>query len=191
MDRLINALKGHAGGLDLGQGQPRFGTISSFDPSTYAARVLLQPEGVLSGWLPVLSPWIGAGWGIACPPSIGDQVLVLSQEGHAEHGIVIGAAYSEQARPPIVQGGTVPSGEAVVFHASGAYLRLANDGGFIISAADGKQVTVIGDLVVTGSISDQNGAHKTVADLRSAHNEHVHGGVASGNANTIGPDKTI
>src|SRR5437763_55311 len=101
MDRLINSLEAHAGGLDLGQGQPRFGIVSSFDPSRYAARVTLQPEGVLSGWLPVISTWIGTGWGLACPPSIGDQVLVLAHEGHADHGVIIGGAYSDQTRPPM------------------------------------------------------------------------------------------
>ncbi len=191
MDRLINALKAHAGALDLGGGQPRFGTISSFDPNSYAVRVLLQPEGVLSGWLPVLSPWIGAGWGIACPPSVGDQVMVLSQEGHAEHGIVIGGAYSEQMRPPTIDGAAVPPGEAVLFHASGAYLRLANDGGLVISASNGGNIIVKGDLVVTGNISDQNGEHQTLADLRNAYDKHVHEGVASGTAATLGPNVTV
>lgn len=191
MDRLINALKAHAGGLDLGRGQPRFGTVSSFDPNSYAVRVLLQPEGVLSGWLPVLSPWIGAGWGIACPPSVGGQVMVLSQEGHAEHGVVIGGAFSEQMRPPAIEGAAIPSGEAVLFHASGAYIRLGNDGSLIISAANDGHVTVAGDLIVTGNISDQNGEHRTLADLRRAHDEHVHGGVASGEADTLGPNQTV
>ena len=36
---------------------PRFGTVSSVDPGTATARVTLQPEGVLSGWLPLLTPW--------------------------------------------------------------------------------------------------------------------------------------
>lgn len=191
MDRLINALKAHAGGLDLGQGQPRFGVIASFDPNTYAARVMLQPEGVLSGWLPVLSAWIGAGWGLACPPSIGNQVLVLPQEGNAEHGVIVGGAFSAQARPPTIDAGTVPSGEAVLFHASGAYLRLGNDGSFVIAAANGNRVTVIGDLVVTGDISDQNGTHRTVADLRTAYDQHTHGGIAAGSGETAEPNLTV
>jgi phage baseplate assembly protein V len=191
MDRLINAMKAHAGGLDLGQGQPRFGTISSFDANSYAARVLLQPEGVLSGWLPVLTPWVGAGWGLACPPTVGEQVLVLSQEGHAEAGVIIGGAYSEQMRPPAIGGSAVPSGEAVLFHASGAYLRLANDGGFVISAASGSQVTILGDLVVTGNVSDQNGQHGALADLRTAYDQHWHSGVVSGSANSAAPNVTV
>jgi phage baseplate assembly protein gpV len=177
--------------MDQTRGQPRFGVITSFDPSSYAARVTLQPEGVLSGWLPVLSSWIGAGWGLACPPSPGDQVLILPQEGNAEHGIVVGRAYSEQVRPPQVGGTAVPSGEAVLFHASGAYLRLGNDGSFVLGAASGKQVTVLGNLVVTGDISDQNGAHQTLAALRTAYDQHTHGGIASGSAITSGPNLTV
>lgn len=191
MDRLINSIKAHAAGLDLGQAQPRFGIVTSFDPNSYAVRVTLQPEDVLSGWLPVLSTWIGAGWGLAAPPSPGDQVLVLSQEGHAEHGVIVGGAYSEQALPPSIGGAAVPSGEAVLFHASGAYLRLGNDGSFVLNAASGKPVTVIGDLIVTGNISDQNGAHGTLADLRNAHDQHVHGGVTAGEAETAAPNLTV
>ena len=63
MDRFLNTLKAHAAALDRAQGQSRFAIVSSVDPSAYAARVLLQPEAVLSGWLPILSPWVGSGWG--------------------------------------------------------------------------------------------------------------------------------
>ncbi len=55
MERLLNVIKQHAGGLDQGGGQPRFGIVTSVNPAAATARVTLQPEGVLSGWLPVLS----------------------------------------------------------------------------------------------------------------------------------------
>jgi hypothetical protein len=35
-------------------------------------------------------------------------------------------------------------------------------------------VNITGNLVVTGNISDQNGAHGTLAALRNAHDTHVH-----------------
>ena len=69
MDRFLNAVKSQAGALAHGLGQPRFGIVTSVDPQNATARVLIQPEAVLSGWLPVLSPWIGSGWGMSCPPS--------------------------------------------------------------------------------------------------------------------------
>ena len=34
----------------------RVGLITSFDPGAWAVRVALQPDGFLSGWLPLASP---------------------------------------------------------------------------------------------------------------------------------------
>ena len=53
MDRLLNALKLHAGGMDLHGAEPRLGIVTSYDPTNAAARVMIQPENTLSGWLPV------------------------------------------------------------------------------------------------------------------------------------------
>lgn len=162
MERFLNALKSQAGALDQGLAQPRFGTVTSVDPNTASARVLLQPEAVLSGWLPVLSPWIGAGWGMSCPPSPGDQVLVLAQEGDAEHGVIVGRAFSEVASPPAAL-----SGELWLVHATGSFVKLLNDGTIQMAG----NVTVTGDLRVTGNVSD---GHGKLADLRAHYNGHHH-----------------
>ena len=162
MDRFLNALKSQAGALDQGLAQPRFAIVTSVDPNTATVRVLLQPEAVLSGWLPVLSPWIGAGWGISCPPSPGDQVLVLSQEGDAEHGVVVGRAFSAATPSP-----TAPVGELWLVHATGSFIKLVNDGTVQIEGI----VSISGNLHVTGSISD---AHGKLSDLRSHYNLHHH-----------------
>lgn len=152
----MNALKAQASALDRAQGQARFGEVASSDAARHAVRVRVQPEGVLSGWLPVASPWVGAGWGIFCLPSPGDQVLVLAQEGDAENGVVVGGCFSDRrAAPP----GAV--GELVLRHASGATLRLANDG----------TVRIAGDLHVAGRIFDSHGALDT---LRLHYNMHGH-----------------
>lgn len=158
MDRFLNAVKAHAAALDRGQGQPRFGVVTSVDPARYAARVKLQPEGVLSGWLPILSPWIGAGWGMFCPPAPGDQVLVLAQEGEAEHGVIVGACFSDRRRAP---DGAV--GEVVLVHRSGSSFRLANDG----------TVRIVGDLHVAGEVFDRHGS---LDGLRDHYNIHSHPG---------------
>jgi len=164
MDRFMNVMKAHAAALDRGQGQARFGVVASTDPARYAVRVRLQPEGVLSGWLPVLSPWIGAGWGVFCPPAPGDQVLVVAQEGEAEHGVVVGACFSD--RRPAPEGAV---GELVLRHATGTTLRLANDGTVRIVGT----VHVQGDLHVTGQLHDSHGALDT---LRQHYNQHTHPG---------------
>jgi phage baseplate assembly protein gpV len=156
MDRFLNAIKAQSSALDQMQAQPRFALVSSVDPDTYAARVLLQPEGVLTGWLPILSPWIGAGWGAVCAPTPGDQVLVLAQEGDAEHGVIVGRAFSDQARPP-----SAPAGELWLVHASGSFLKLQNDG----------TVQVSGDLHVNGDVFDNHGA---LSQLRDHYNQHTH-----------------
>jgi phage baseplate assembly protein gpV len=169
MDRFLNEMKIHAGTLDQRIGQPRFALVSSFDPATYTARVLLQPEGVLSGWLPVLSPWLGAGWGFAAPLPPGTQVLVVAQEGASEQGVVIGAAFSQLAPPP-----AAAVGEIWLQHQSGSFLKLSNDGSIAGQASQFTltgNLTVSGNIVASGNVSDKLG---TLAVLREDYNAHTH-----------------
>jgi phage baseplate assembly protein gpV len=166
MQRFFNSLKAQAGALDGAHGRPRFGTVASVDPARHAARVTLQPEGVMTGWLPVLSPWVGAGWGMAILPAPGQQVMVLPQDGEGEHGVVIGGAWSDASMTP-----GSPVGELWMVHQSGSFLKLLNDG----------TVRINGDLRVTGEIYDRHGS---LDRLRGNYNEHVHGGVQSGSAET-------
>ena len=156
MDRLLNTLKAQGASQDQAAGVPRFGTVSSVDPATATARVMLQPEGVLTGWLPLLSPWVGNGWGLVCSPSPGDQVLVLPQEGDAEHGLIVAACWSSKATPP-----AAPPGEFWLVHRSGSSLKLQNDGA----------VHVNGDLHVAGDVYD---SHGSMTALRAHYNTHVH-----------------
>ena len=156
MDSLLNALKAQGSNQDQTSGTPRFGLVTSVDPLTATARVMLQPEGVLTGWLPLLTPWVGNGWGLVCPPSPGTQVLVLPQEGDAEHGLIIAASWSAQTSPP-----ATPVGEFWLVHQSGSYLKLANDG----------TIQIKGDLHIAGDVYDQHGP---MSALRSHYNAHVH-----------------
>ncbi len=156
MDRLLNSLKGHSGAQDATTGQPRFGKVTSVDPVQGTARVQLQPEGVTTGWLPVLSPWVGDGWGLSCPPSPGDQVLILPQEGDAENGVVIGRSWSQTAATP-----QTAVGELWLTHRSGSYVRLLNDG----------TIGIRGDVHVDGDIYDRHGS---LAGLRDVYNRHTH-----------------
>lgn len=175
MDRFLNAMKGQAGAMDAATGRPRFGVVTSVDPARGTARVCLQPEGVLTGWLPVLAPAVGAGWGMWCPPSPGDQVLVLPQEGDAEHGVVAGRAWSEAARPPLdASGAAAPAGELWLVHRSGSFLKLCNDG----------TVQVQGDLHVAGDVFDRHGS---LAALRGHFNAHRHPDPQGGTTGAASP----
>ncbi len=156
MDRFLNTIKAHASALDRGAGQPRFGTVTSVDPSRPAARVALQPENVMTGWLPVLSPWVGNGWGLACVPSPGDQVLVIAQEGDSDHGVIVGRAWSDQSRTP-----QAPVGELWLVHQTGSFLKLCNDG----------TIQMQGDLHVAGDVYDRYGC---LNRLRQHYDAHTH-----------------
>ncbi len=163
MDTFLNLVKSHASQLDQGWAQPRLATISSVDPATYTARVTVQPEGLLSGWLPVTGTWVGNGWGMACAPMPGDQVVVLWQEGDAEQGLIIGRLWS-QATP----GPNAPPGEFWLVHATGSYLKLHNDGSIESNAATW---THHGNFVATGDVSDGRGP---LSALRNDYNVHTH-----------------
>lgn len=118
--------------------EARAGIVRSYDPDSGAARVEFvdrsQPEDgaepFLSGWLPVTSPWVGNGWGMDAPPSVGDQVEVKFFGGDIENGYVCGRLYSDADRPP-----GAPSGEFWVVHASGSALKFRNDGTVEVKAA--------------------------------------------------------
>ena len=173
MDRFWNAVKGRAGGLDGLAGVARFGLVSSYDPANYAARVMLQPENILSGWLPILSSWVGAGWGLAAPLTPGDQVLVLMQEADSEHGVIAGCVWSAVDKPLLA-----PSGELWVQHQSGSFLKLHNDGTISMQAPT---VLISGNLMVSGDIADQNGIHGSLASLRNGYDAHTHPDAQGGN----------
>lgn len=166
MEDFWNAVKGRAAALDGLSAQARFAVVASFDAASYAARVTLQPEGVLSGWLPVLAGWVGGGWGMAAPLSPGDQVLVLGQEGDAEQAVVLGRLWSNVDAAP-----AAPVGEMWLVHASGSFVKLRNDGTVAMKATT---VSIEGDLVVSGNISDRGGSHGSLDTLRQAYDGHTH-----------------
>jgi hypothetical protein len=156
MDDFFDMLNLKADRTRSGMAQPRMGVVTSSNPQTATAKVLLQPEGVLTGWLPVLTQWAGSGWGMVCPPSPGDQVLIIPQEGDAQHGLIIGRLFSNLVRPPAAD-----PGEITLTHQSGCSIRLLNSG----------VVAIQGDLHVSGNVYDSHGA---VSKLRNDYNAHIH-----------------
>jgi phage baseplate assembly protein V len=156
IDLLTNAIKSHAAPLDQATGQVKYGTVTSVNAQSGMARVMIQPDAVLSGWLPVLTQWVGNGWGMVCPPSPGDQVLLVPQEGDIEQAIIIGRTFSRQSMPPVA-----PVGEFWLVHQSGSSLKLCNDG----------TIRVTGDLHVAGDVYDRVGP---LSQLRTHYNEHTH-----------------
>ena len=163
MDAFLNLLRGHATQLDQAWAHPRIAVVTSVDSATFTARVTVQPEGVLSGWLPIAAPWVGSGWGMVCAPSPGDQVVVIWQEGDAEQGVIVGRLWSNATAPP-----NAPAGELWVVHQTGSFIKLHNDGSI---ASQSATWTHTGDLRVSGDVFDMHGS---LAQLRGHYNEHTH-----------------
>jgi phage baseplate assembly protein V len=210
VNKLINVINGLNDVAQSNTSPMRIAIISAYDPANYCAKVLVQPEGVETGWLPVFSPWIGNGWGMFCPPNIGDQVKVHFQEGDFESGVVALRSFNDVDRPL-----NVPPGEFWLVHQSGSFLKFHNGGnvelvtnanltatvGGTLNATVAGAATmsaaswaVTGNMVVTGSIS----ASGTISDhlgtmdaMRTIYDSHTHGGVATGGSNTNTPNQTM
>ncbi|WP_316853454.1 phage baseplate assembly protein V [Ralstonia holmesii] len=112
-----------------GKSHSKAGIVTSYDPGTASARVRLQPidpdqpDNSLTGWLPVCTPWVGNGWGLDAPVSIGDQVIVQFIDGEVENGFITCRLFSDAQRPTGAQ-----SGEFFLTHESGSKLQFHNDG---------------------------------------------------------------
>jgi phage baseplate assembly protein gpV len=141
MKHFLNAIKSTAQQATQARSATRHGIVTSFDPNTYTVKVKLQPEGVLTGWIPLKSAWVGNGWGLFCPPSIGDAVEIDFQEDDSGVGCVGWRFYNDIDRPL-----PCPSGEFWLVHRKGASLKFLNDGTVECQAAKDLNVTVNGDL---------------------------------------------
>jgi hypothetical protein len=96
-------------------------------------------------------------------------VFVLPQEGDAEHGVVVGRVWSQNAATP-----DTPVGELWLTHKSGSYIRLLNDG----------TISMHGDLHVDGDVYDRHGS---LAALRGHYNQHRHSDPQGGQTDLPAP----
>jgi hypothetical protein len=153
MHEFLNGVKAKAQMANQGK-STRQGTISGYDPSTYSVKVTIQPDGVLTGWIPLKSVWIGNGWGLFSPPSIGDAVEIDYQEADGFGGSVGLRFFNDQDRPL-----PCPSGEFWLVHESGASFKSTNDGkltltdpsGTVVSLTNDGNLTITGNLIVSGN----------------------------------------
>lgn len=146
MDALLSQMRMQAHIAMNSRATTQIGIVNGYDPNTYTARVLLQPNNTLTGWLPILSPWVGNGFGLFVPPNIGDVVEIEFQEGSFAVGMICMRRFNNDARPL-----PVPSGEAWLFHESGSYIKLTNDGKIEINGNTEITLTADGDVNITVS----------------------------------------
>ena len=180
---IAEGIKRHASALALQLGQPRFGTVQSVDTATYTAKVMLEPDGILTNWLPIKSLWIGSGWGLVCPPNAGDQVICVPHDGDPDNLVIVGSVYSQQQVPPDGN-----QGEFWLVHQTGSSVKLTNAGSVDVVGVNMATMTVGGSSLVmtptgialTSSVLTHNGV-----DIGYV---HEHGGVTPGGSNTGPPD---
>nr|WP_277629120.1 phage baseplate assembly protein V [Pantoea ananatis] len=175
----------------------RQAVITAYDPASYAVKVQLQPTGEETGWIPLSSPWAGNGWGMAAGPAIGAVVEVEFDSGLMGAGMAAGQFYNDSDRCP-----GPPSGEFWLVHVSGSVLKFLNSGDVLIRSATkliydapahhftGGDVLMDSNLKVVGDISDNNGIHGTVQQIRTTYNGHTHHENGQG-SNTSQPNQQL
>ncbi len=127
IESLMNATRQHMGDNSIG---PRTGTISSYDAGNGVVKVLIQPEGRETNWLPLDCPGVGNGWGVQIGPQIGDEVTVAFDSSDPNQGRVT-ARHTNPLNRPLA----VPSGEIWMVHKSGSLLKFNNDGTVTLHSA--------------------------------------------------------
>src|SRR5450755_4637887 len=115
MNGLRNHMRLEAERAQSIEARTRIGIVDGYDPSHYSVKVRIQPENILTGWMPLTSPWVGNQWGMYAPPSLGDIVDVHFQQNSSNAGFVVQKFFSNTVKPL-----AVPSGEFWLAHKSGS-----------------------------------------------------------------------
>lgn len=198
MRALLNAMAANAQQTSAGDSGTRQGIITAYDPDSYAVKVQLQPTGEETGWIPLSSPWVGNGWGLAAGPMIGAEVEVEFDSGLMGAGMAAGQFYNDEDRCP-----GPPSGEFWLVHKSGSLLKFLNTGEVLLSAKlkmtydapahhfTGGDVTMGNNLIVVKDISDNNGTYGTVQKVRTTYNGHTHPENGDGGGTTSKPNQQL
>jgi len=149
----------------------RIATVAEVDAGSARARVHFGGEAV-SDWLPWCAMAAG-GIRVWAPPVVGEQVAILAPGGETAAGVIVGSLFSAANAAP---------------SSDGAECRIAL-GPASISISEGALVLALGGSTVT--ISPSGVAIEGGELIHNGINvgaTHVHGGVASGVAQTDEPE---
>ena len=154
----------------------RLGRIAAVDHD--AARCRVQTGGNLTGWLPWLAQRAGTTrtW---CPPTVGEQVIILSPSGEPAGGIVLTGLYSELVEAPSTASAEhiteYPDGARIAYNLATGAMSIT---GIQSLTIDCPQITITGAITQTGGNLSSNGI---------VLHTHKHGGVMSGGSQTGTP----
>lgn len=149
--RYLNAIRTHAAGQDAQAPVARWGIVTSADPGSMTVKVTIQPEGIQTDWMPLLSSTVGNGWGLVHVPPVGSHVFLMPDAGDHNSYVVVGATWSNAARPPA----GVKQGEVVLVHSTGSKISMTNDGKVTVADAGGCSLafTNDGNAILTGNLN--------------------------------------
>jgi len=166
IDVLLNHMR-HQAQLVLSQvAFSRMGTIKAFDKTTYRAQVQIEPfddedpNNSVTAFLPILSPWVGNGWGIVGSPEIGSSCMVHFSEGNYNAGVVSLMLFNQSFAPPEVE-----DGELWLVHASGTAIKLTQDGKLLLNGNDSVEI---------GKLSEGNLKKLMTETAMAVYNNHTH-----------------
>lgn len=122
----------------------RVGIISSYDPSTHAVKLTMQPEGDQTGWMPIATQGVGNGFGVYSGPTLGESVVVAYHDAEQEAGIIIGRLPTNDETPIETQ-----SGEYIAQTPWGSFVKLLKDGSVAVQDKAGASIVLDGQGNVT------------------------------------------
>ena len=194
--KLMNAMRAQASLAGGTKADEKDGTITSYDPNAYAVKVMIEPDGYETGWIPLPSCFVGKGYGAYFGPEIGQAVSVTFAEGDKDNGR-ISKFFFNNVEVPIGGANAVQSGEILLADKLGNSIRFSPvQNKFIIAAgkeadlnvgtnlnvvvAGNMTVTVTGNLNITAAGGD-------IVVNGISHINHVHGSVATGSGQSSKP----
>lgn len=118
---------------------PRIGLVVNYDPKRFAVKVQLQPEGTITGWIPLTAVAIGNQFGVLHAPNIKDQVEVHFGEGDQLAARVMTRHFSKVDVAPELQ-----AGEYAQIHQTGSQIRQSADGTVRIAGAGDVSTGTVG-----------------------------------------------
>lgn len=134
----------------------RLGTVAELDHQ--AARVRVQSGRLLTGWLPWLTLRAGDDreWN---PPTVGEQVLLLSPSGQTANGVAIVGLFSDQnpanGDRPGLHRRTYRDGAVIEYDSVAHRLRA------ILPAGGSTELVSTGGITITGDITHQGNYTQT------------------------------
>ena len=166
-------------------------TVDSYDPSQHTVKVKLQPEGTPTGWLQIETAQIG----LQIAPNIGDPGWLEFHEADLRAAVYVGSNHNDQNPPPAeIQAGEWryqdKSGSSLYFKSDGSITATDKAGSTVVLKGDDTaSITASGGLTINADVT-VNGAVTATGDVKGGSislEDHVHGGVQGGSADTGPP----